>query len=78
MGIEEILQDLHIDGWSVLEGVIPTDEVGTVRAEAKTVTAAHGVSRTYQGLHSARGILSQVSSFLPYLSDGRVLGVATR
>jgi len=78
MDIEEILQRLQIDGWSAVEGVIPANEVGAVRAEAEGVTAAQGVSRTYQGVHSAGGILDQVSSFLPYLPDERVLGVATR
>ena len=78
MDIEEILQHLQIDGWWVVEGVIPTDKVGAVRAEAEAATAAQGVSRTYRGLHSARGILDQIPSFLPYLADERVLGVATR
>ena len=72
MDIEEILQRLQIDGWSTVEGVIPASEVGPVRAEVE------GVSSTYQGVHSAMGILDKVSSFLPYLSDERVLGVATR
>ncbi|MDP6496051.1 MAG: phytanoyl-CoA dioxygenase family protein, partial [Dehalococcoidia bacterium] len=52
--------------------------MGAVRAEAEGVTEAQGVSSTYQGVHSARGIPDQVSSFFPYLSDERVLGVATR
>ena len=78
MDIEEILQRLQIDGWSVVEGVIPVNEVGAVCTEAEGVTAAQGVSRTYEGVRSARGILDQVPSFLPYLSDERVLGAATK
>lgn len=74
--LERILKHLQIDGWSVVEGVIAADEVGAVRADAEAVTAAQGVSRTYRGVHSARGILDGVSSFVPYLSDQRVLGVA--
>lgn len=55
----------------MVEGVIPADKVGAVCAEVETVTAEKGVHRTYQGLHSARGMLDSVSSFLPYLTDER-------
>ncbi len=58
--------------------MIPRDEVAAARAEAEAATTAKGVSRTYQGLHSARGVLDSVTSFLPYLPDQRVLGVAER
>ena len=34
MNIDEILLQLQIDGWCVVEGVIPSDQVGTARAEA--------------------------------------------
>ena len=78
MNIDEILQRLEIDGWCVVEGVIPEDKVGTVRVEAEAATTAKGVSKTYQGLHSARGILTAIPSFLPYLADEHVLGVAER
>ena len=65
MSIDEALLHLQIDGWFVIEGVIPANKVGVARAEAEAVTAAQGVSRTYRGLHSARGILDKVPSFLP-------------
>ena len=76
MDIDKTLLQLQIDGFCVVEGVIPSDQVGSARAEAEAATKAEGVSRTYQGLHSARGVLDSVPSFLPYLADRRVLGLA--
>lgn len=76
MSIDKILLQLQIDGCCIVDRVIPEDQVGTVRAEAESVTTAKGVSRTYKGLHSARGVLDSVPSFLPHLADRRVLGVA--
>lgn len=78
MKIDEILLRLKIDGWCMVEKVIPKVKVDAVRGEAEAATLAKGVSRTYEGLHSARGVLGDVPSFLPYLSDERVLGVAER
>ena len=73
LSMEGILQHLQIDGWWVVEGVIPADDVSAVRDEVELATTAQGASRT----HSATGILHHVPSFLPCLSDERVLSVAT-
>ncbi len=78
MDPSQILGHVQMDGWFVVKGVIPTDEIETVRIEAETVTAVQGASKTYQGVHSARGILDHIPTFLPHLSDDRILGVATK
>ena len=74
--VKDILLSLRIDGWSVVEGVIPAGRVDIVRNEAEQATAAHGVSRTYDGLRSAWGILGLLPSFWHCLGDDRVLGIA--
>ena len=76
MQIEDILLRLRIDGWCVIDGVISADLIGAVRAEAEAATESQGVSRTYEGLRSAWGILGRVPSFWPYVADSRLLGVA--
>ena len=76
--MEDILRRLETDGCCVVDGVIPADGIGAVRAEAEKVTATRGVSKTYKGLSSAWGILGAIPSFCSYLADRRVLGVAER
>ena len=76
MLVEDILLRLRLDGWCVVEKIIPEDLVDAVRREAEEATEAKGASRTYEGLRSAWGILGLVPSFWPYLTDERVSGIA--
>ncbi len=76
MTLKEILMHLEIDGWCVIEGVIPEEKVAQIRQEIEAVTAAQGVSRTYQGVVSAYDILGDLPTFVPHISDARVLNVA--
>ena len=78
MAVEEILSRLKTDGWCIVEGVIPADRIGPVRAEVEAVTAAQGVSKTYEGLRSGWGIIGSIPSFVPHVADERVLGVAQK
>ena len=47
---EETLRRLRMDGWSVIEGVIPDDEVEDVR---RSIVETAGEAR--DGRHSERG-----------------------
>ncbi len=76
MTFQEILQHIEIDGWCVVEGVIPEAQIGPIRQEIEAVTAAQGVSRTYQGVVSANNILGVLPAFVSHVADPRVLGVA--
>lgn len=82
MEIEEILQHLQIDGWSVVEGVIPADGSGAVCAEAEATTTAQSASHTYRVAPGKNRACPAPGAFwirfLPYLSDEQALGVATR
>ncbi len=50
MNPSQILGHVQMDGWFVVKGVIPTDEIETVRIEVETVTAARGASSPKRGL----------------------------
>ena len=76
MTIDEILLHLDIDGWYVVEGVIPEDEVDVIRESVEAATVSKGQSRTYTGVVSARGILESILPFMHYVNDERILGVA--
>lgn len=39
--MEDLLNRMKLDGWCVVEDVIPTDEVATVRAGVLTATEKH-------------------------------------
>ena len=72
--VAEKVAHLRLDGWCVLDGVIPADQVGEVRASIEAATAAHGtVSR---GVASRKGLLAYDQSFAPYLADARLLAIA--
>ena len=66
---QEILQHIEIDGWCVVEGVIPEAQIGPIRQEIEAVTAAQGVSRTYQGVVSANNILGVLPAFVSHVAD---------
>ena len=78
MTIDEILLRLDIDGWCVVEGVIPEDKVDAIRESVEEATISKGKSQTYTGVVSARGILGSILPFMHYLNDNRILGVAER
>ena len=88
MQIEEILNQLDVEGYCVIEGVIPANEVGAVRAsmaatmqkeyevameQAATVRAkGHRIGGA--GVQALPGILNLDQSFAPYLTDARITG----
>ena len=76
MTLEEILLHLKVDGWCVIEEVIPKDKVDELRESVAATTAAEGVQGGSKGLGYRPGIIAFNQSFVPYLSDSRLLGAA--
>ena len=76
MNLEKILLHLKLDGFCVVEGVIPREEVRTIRREVEAVMAEQGSADTYQGVSSAFDVLDSIPAFAPYLADGTVMAVA--
>ena len=74
--VRKALLHLDLQGWTVLEGVIPADRVGPIRKHVEETVARHGTGENIQGLGSRKGLLAFDQSFAPYLADPRILGVA--
>ena len=66
---------LKEEGWCVIEGVIPQDEVDAVREEVETSQEEYQRFSEEHG-RWARNVIAFMPSFATYLADKRVLGVA--
>ena len=90
--VDQILTDLDIQGYSVIDGVIPADRVTGVR---KSVYAAHqsmaaeanakaeavraqGHRLAAAGVQAVPGIISEEQSFASYIADERIIGAVER
>ena len=79
MTIKESLYRFTSDGWCVVEGIIPTNEVGGVRDSViETMRKAEEESAPpRRSISEALGTLINLDqSFASYLADPRILGVA--
>ena len=79
MQIEDIVARIKQDGWCIVEGIIPDDEVGAVRDSiVKTVDAHEDSPPDEFGVTNParRGIINYDQSFAPYLANKYVMGVA--
>lgn len=76
MDIEEILLHLKIDGYFVLEGVIPKAEAEIIAQSVATTTAVEGRKGGTAGIDATSGLISFDQSFAPYLADRRIIGAA--
>ena len=64
---DEALRRVQVEGWCVIDGVIPQDELGAVR---------DSVSATLAGRDELRGVIACDRSCAPYLVDERVTAIA--
>ncbi len=90
MESEERVRQLKMDGFCVIEGVIPSDRVDRVRqsvvdaqarhheeAEAKlAATRAKGHRVGAEGVANLRQVINETQAFAPYLADRRILDLA--
>ena len=84
MTVDEILLHLKIDGWCVIEGVIPEDDVDAVRNSVSSTTVSMdrnreltpGGVKSNEGVGGTDGLIVFDQSFAPYLADKRIMGVA--
>ena len=87
---ETHIRQIEMDGFCILEDVIPADEVGAVRdsivaaqlakreeTEARlAATRARGHRISNKGVGSLRQVINSTQSFAPYLADRRILDLA--
>ena len=79
MEIKDALVRIKRDGWCVVEGIIPENEVGSIRESVVKTVDFHEHSEPDEfGVTnpSRRGIINFDQSFAPYLANNYVMGVA--
>ncbi|MCC6681891.1 MAG: phytanoyl-CoA dioxygenase family protein [Phycisphaeraceae bacterium] len=74
--IDEALSHLRVDGFCVLDGVIPEDEVDAVRRSVEETVTAVGRKTMVQGAKTCKGLIAHDQSLAPYLADDRMMSIA--
>ena len=75
MSLDQALQHLKIDGWYVMEGVIPESEVDAVRQSVERSTLVHCNPNAPDGIGHVPGFIRYDQSIAPYLADRRMLAL---
>ncbi len=75
MHLEPVLQRLAVDGWCVLENVIPADKVGAIRDSILATIKNHSNPDPRQSLGKVSGLINYDQSLAPYLAEPRLLGL---
>ena len=89
MSTEEKLYQLKMNGYCVLEGIIPNDKIDEVRESVVAAQAAHhekaeaelaktrsrGHRVGVQGVANMRGVINETQTFAPYLADERIMAL---
>jgi len=74
--IDEALLHINMNGFCILDGVIPADKVGAVRRSIEATVESSGRTTLIQGAKTRKGLISYDQSLAEYLADERVLGIA--
>ena len=75
MSLDQALQHLKIDGWYVMEGVIPENEVDAVRESVERSTVVHRNPKAPDAIGHVPGFIRYDQSIAPYLADRRMLAL---
>ena len=75
MQLARLLQHLKLDGWCVLEGVIPADQIEHVRHSVEATVAAHRNPAAPPGIGHLPGMINFDQSFAPFLADENLLAL---
>ncbi|CAN5749108.1 hypothetical protein BH10CHL1_BH10CHL1_00110 [soil metagenome] len=71
--MDEQLMRLQLDGWCVLENVIPANEVGLVHDSILATTAQQRNPNAPHNIGHVPGVINYDQSVAPYLADQRLL-----
>ena len=75
MQLERLLLHLKLDGWCVVEGVIPADRVEHVRQSVEAAVAKHRNPAAPSGIGHLPGMINFDQSFAPFLADENFLAL---
>ena len=73
---EPALERLRLQGYCVLEGVIPGDEVDHIRQRVELAVRHHGTIDEGSRVGNRKGLIAYEQSFARHLADRRVLDLA--
>ena len=73
MELERLLLHLKLDGWCVVEGVIPADQIEHVRQSVEAAVAEHRNPAAPSGIGHLPGMINFNQSFAPFLADENFL-----
>ena len=75
MDIPTAIRYLHINGWCLLEGIIPAEEVALVRKSVEVTVEEHQNKAAPDGIGHLPGLIRFDQSLAPYLADKRILEI---
>ena len=75
MDLQTALRYMKINGWCLLEGIIPADKVDAVRNSVEAAVSAHQSATAPDGIGHVPGLVRFEQSFAPYLAHPRLLGL---
>ncbi|MCY4604189.1 MAG: hypothetical protein OXE49_08160 [Gemmatimonadetes bacterium] len=75
MQLERLLLHLKLDGWCVVEDVIPADQIEHVRQSVEAAVAEHRNPAAPSGIGHLPGIINFDQSFAPFLADENLLAL---
>ncbi len=73
MSLEQQLLRMQVDGWCILEGIIPEDCIAVVREHVQTATEKHRNPKAPDRIGHVSGFINFDKSLAPYLADRRML-----
>ena len=78
MTVKQMRQRMYVDGWCLIEDVIPPAEIGAVHDSVlRTVdTYKHTRKNAPANIGAVSGMIVYDQSFAPYLAEPRLLGLA--
>ena len=76
MSIDEALLHIKVDGFCILDGVIPADKVGAVPRSIEATVGSSGRTTLVKGAKTRKGLIAHDQSLAGYLADERVLDIA--
>ncbi|MDE2994034.1 MAG: phytanoyl-CoA dioxygenase family protein, partial [Chloroflexota bacterium] len=75
MDLQTELGYMRINGWCLLEGIIPADKVDAVRNSVEAAVSAHQSTTAPDDIGHVPGLIRFEQSFAPYLVHPRLLGL---